>query len=56
MDNEIALMSQMEHPNVIQHMESYEDDNYVFIIMEPMLEGVELKHLMMQKFIERGSP
>jgi hypothetical protein len=24
--------------------------------MEPMLDAIELKQLMMQKFIERGSP
>ena len=43
---EIVILSEMEHPHIINYIESYEDDRYLFIIMEYAEEAIELKALI----------
>lgn len=31
---EIAILSEMDHPNIVKYIESYEDDKYLYIVME----------------------
>ena len=43
---EIVILSKMEHPNIINYFESYEDTRYLFIVMEYAEEAIELKSLI----------
>ena len=36
MKDEIAIMAQFDHPHVIKHIEAYEDERYIFMVMEAM--------------------
>jgi len=49
MKDEIAIMAQFDHPNVIKFFEMYEDSRYVFMIMELMPDAVELADLIKNK-------
>jgi serine/threonine protein kinase len=49
MRDEISIMAQFDHPNVIKYIESYEDSRYIFMIMELMPDAVELADLMKNK-------
>jgi len=42
MKDEISIMSRFNHAHVIKHLESYEDDNYVFMVMEALTDSCEL--------------
>lgn len=46
MKDEIAIMSRFDHAHVIKHIESYEDENYVFMIMEALCDSVELQSIL----------
>ncbi len=43
---EIVILSKMEHPNIINYFESYEDARYLYIVMEYAEEAHELKSLI----------
>jgi serine/threonine protein kinase len=34
MKQEIGILSGMEHPNIVNYTESYEDARYLYIVME----------------------
>ena len=40
---EIAILSDMDHPNVINYIESFEDKKYLYIVMESVENAIELK-------------
>lgn len=54
--DEINILSEMDHPNIVKYYESYEDDNYINIVME-YLEGHDLFKLISsrksKKFTEK---
>jgi len=31
---EVAILSMLDHPNIVKYVESYEDNRYMFIVME----------------------
>ena len=41
---EINLLSSMDHENIANYIESFEDDKYLFIVMEDIEGAVELRH------------
>ena len=43
---EIVILSKMEHPNIINYFESYEDLRYLSIVMEYAEDAHELKSLI----------
>lgn len=43
--DEVNILSEMDHPNIVKYYESYEDDNYINIVME-YLEGHDLFKLI----------
>jgi serine/threonine protein kinase len=44
--DEISILSQLDHDNIINHIESFEDDRYLYIVMESMTDAKELAHLI----------
>jgi calcium-dependent protein kinase len=38
---EIDIMKQIDHPNVVKLLDTYEDDKYIYLILE-MLKGGEV--------------
>ena len=42
--NEINIMKQVDHPNIVKMYESYEDEKYLYIVME-LLSGGEVNYL-----------
>jgi len=46
MKDEIAIMSRFNHAHVIKHIESYEDNNYVFMVMEALTDSCELQTIL----------
>ena len=43
--NEINIMKQVDHPNIVKMYESYEDEKYLYIVME-LLSGGEVSYLI----------
>ena len=41
--NEINIMKQVDHPNIVKMYESYEDEKYLYIVME-LLSGGEVSY------------
>jgi calcium-dependent protein kinase len=46
--DEVNILSELDHPNIVKYYESYEDDNYLNIVME-YLEGNDLFKLISSK-------
>ena len=46
MKDEIAIMTRFDHPHVIKHIESYEDQRYMFIVMEALTNSHELYEII----------
>jgi serine/threonine protein kinase len=46
MRDEISIMATLDHPSVVKFIESFEDDRYIFIVMEVMRDAIELKRLV----------
>ena len=49
MRDEISIMSKFDHPHVIKNIESFEDDRYIFMVMEALNDAEELKVLIDNK-------
>jgi serine/threonine protein kinase len=45
MKDEIAIMSRMDHDNVIKHIESFEDARYMYMVMEALTGALELEKI-----------
>ena len=39
LQNEIDILKQVDHPNIVKLHDIYEDDKYFFLVMELMLGG-----------------
>ena len=46
MRGEISIMATLDHPFIIKFIESFEDDRYIFIVMECLQDAIELKKLV----------
>lgn len=58
MQTEIDIMKQIDHPNVVKLLDTYEDDKYIYLILE-MLKGGEVINffgVMVFPSIALGSP
>lgn len=53
MKNEIAILSSMDHPNIVKYIVSYEDKEELFIVMENVLGAIELKEHIDKLYAER---
>ena len=56
--DEIVILSIQDHPNVIKYFESYEDERYLFIVMECIEDGFDLEQFCNQQLakIKNQSP
>ena len=43
---EIAVLSVLDHPNIVKYVESYEDKRYMYIVMEYVEDATDLEHLL----------
>ena len=43
---EIAVLSVLDHPNIVKYVESYEDKRYMYIVMEYVENATDLEHLV----------
>ena len=39
LQNEIDILKQVDHPNIVKLFDIYEDDKYFFLVMELMVGG-----------------
>ena len=39
-------MSRLDHPHVIKHIESFEDNRYYFIVMEALVDATDLSDVL----------
>jgi serine/threonine protein kinase len=44
--DEISILSLMDHPHIVKHVESYEDPRYMYIIMESLPDYKELQEII----------
>lgn len=40
--DEIAILAMLDHPNIVKYVESYEDNRYMYIVMEYVERATEL--------------
>jgi len=48
---EVAIMQQVDHPNIVKYFETYDDKKYIYLCME-LCKGGEL----FQKIIDNNKP
>ena len=39
---EVAILAMFDHPNIVKYVESYEDNRYMYIVMEYLERATEL--------------
>ena len=44
--DEVSLLPKFCHKNIIRHIESYEDDRYIYIVMEYMENSFDMHELI----------
>lgn len=58
LQNEIDIMKQVDHPNIVKLYDIFEDDKYLYIVME-LLGGGEVStqndHLVVRPNYEKGA-
>lgn len=42
MSEEVTILAMLDHPNIVKYIESYEDEENLFIVMEYLEEATEL--------------
>jgi serine/threonine protein kinase len=52
--DELSILAMLDHVNIINHLESYEDERYFYIVMECMKNGSELLDLIANKVESRS--
>ena len=40
-DEEIAILTKLDHPNIVKYYETYKDDKFIYLVME-YIEGSDL--------------
>ena len=43
---EIEILAVLDHPNIVNYVESYEDKRYMYIVMEYVEDATDLEHLL----------
>ena len=51
--NEIKLMQEVDHPNIVKYYEYYDDENYIYICMELCTGGDLYKYMLNHAINER---
>ena len=52
LQNEIDILKQVDHPNIVKLFDVYEDEKYFFLVMELMRGGeVSLRHAISLWFL-----
>lgn len=47
--NEIQIMSQLDHPCIIKYKECFEDDRYLFLVMEYIQDATDLAGMLKKR-------
>jgi len=50
-DLEIQILKQLDHPNIIKLIDIFEDEKYLFLVIE-LMEGGELNDILGDRFKE----
>ena len=50
-DLEIQILKQLDHPNIIKLIDIFEDEKYLFLVIE-LMEGGELNNILGDRFKE----
>ena len=54
---EVAILAMLDHPNIVKYVESYEDNRYMYIVMEYLEEASELYYVIeKQKALIKDDP
>ena len=43
---EVGILAMLDHPNIVKYVESYEDNRYMYIVMEYLEEATELYYVI----------
>lgn len=43
---EVSILSMLDHPSIVKYVESYEDDRYMYIVMEFIEQATELQEII----------
>ena len=46
--DEISVLSMLDHPNVINYVESFEDQRYMYIVMEYVENATDLQDIILE--------
>ena len=55
MQNEIEVLKQIDHPNIVRMLNAYEDKNHYCIIMELMQGGELFDHIIEKETLQEQS-
>ena len=47
--DEIAILAMLDHPNIVKYVESYEDERYMYIVMEYIKNATELTDVIIKQ-------
>jgi serine/threonine protein kinase len=53
-DLEIQILKQLDHPNIIKLIDIFEDDKYLFLVIE-LMEGGELNDIISERLKEEDA-
>ena len=53
--DEIAILSKLDHPNIVKYFETYDDRNFLFLVME-YINGEELLGMVKNRYEGQGMP
>ena len=48
-NEEVHILAMLDHPNIVKYMESYEDDQNMFVVMEYLEGSTELQKLIREQ-------
>jgi len=46
--NEVAIMQQVDHPNIVKYYETYEEKKTIYLVMELCTGGELLAHIVIK--------
>ena len=47
------MLSSLDHENIVNYVESYEDNRYLYIVMEYVEEATDLEHVIKNLSLEQ---
>ena len=51
----MAILASLDHENIVNYVESYEDTRYMYIVMEYVEDAIDLEHLISNRVNECNS-